>query len=58
MNNLKRFSVCKLAGHKWETVHYPPTADGDATGTFVRCQRCGKENHEAGTVPPSGLGFR
>ena len=32
MNNLKRFTVCKLAGHKWAKVAYPPTADGGATG--------------------------
>ena len=50
VNNLKRFSVCKLAGHTWVKVAYPPSADGEATGTFLRCQRCGKENHEAGTV--------
>ena len=50
MNNLKRFTVCKLAGHKWVKVAYPPSADGEAAGTFLRCQRCDKENHEAGTV--------
>ena len=25
MNNLKRFTVCKLAGHKWLKISYPPT---------------------------------
>ena len=50
MNNLQRFTVCKLAGHKYVTVGYPPSADGEAAGTFLRCRRCGKENHEAGTV--------
>ena len=56
MNNLKRFTVCKLAGHKYVTVAYPPSSDGEATGKFLRCMRCGKENHEAGTVArgPSG----
>lgn len=49
MDNLKRFTVC-LAGHKWVKVAYPPSPEGEATGTFLRCQRCGKENHEAGTV--------
>ena len=24
MNNLKRFTVCKLAGHKWLKIGYPP----------------------------------
>ena len=50
MNNLKRFSICKLAGHKWAKVSYPPSPDGEATGTFLRCLRCDKENHEAGTT--------
>jgi hypothetical protein len=49
MNNLKRFTVCKLAGHDYVKVSYPRGADGEATGMFMRCQRCGKENHEAGT---------
>jgi hypothetical protein len=52
MNNLRRFTVCKLAGHKWLRVAYPPGADGEDSETFFpRCQRCGKENHNAGTVP-------
>jgi hypothetical protein len=50
MNNLKRFTVCKVANHDWVRVAYPRGADGEGTGTFMRCQRCGKENHEAGTV--------
>jgi hypothetical protein len=49
MNNLKRFTVCKLAGHDWTKVAYPPSPEGEPTGTFLRCLRCGKENHEAGT---------
>jgi hypothetical protein len=49
MNNLKRFSVCKLVGHKWVMVAYPPSPDGEVVGTFLRCQRCRKENHEGGT---------
>ena len=54
MKNLQRFTVCKLAGHKWLTIGYPPTSDGEASGIFLRCQRCGKENHEAGTVARGG----
>ena len=54
MNNLKRFTVCKLAGHQWRKVSYPPTADGEGTGTFLRCARCDKENHEAGTSARGG----
>jgi hypothetical protein len=50
MNNLKRFTVCKLRDHKWVTVGYPAGADGETHGQFLRCQRCGKEDHKAGTV--------
>lgn len=57
MNNFKRFTVCKLAGHNRLKVAYPAGADGEASGTFMRCQRCGKEDHDAGTVArgPSGV---
>ena len=27
MNNLKRFTVCKLANHKWLKVAYPVGSD-------------------------------
>jgi hypothetical protein len=75
MNNLKRFTVCKLAGHDWSKVTYPPPTtteptthtgrtsktwaytDGEATGTFLRCQRCGKEDHAAGTHARGGGGL-
>ena len=50
MNNLKRFTVCKLAGHKWLRIAYPKGSDGEGSGMFLRCQRCEKENHDAGTV--------
>ena len=50
MNNLKRFTVCKLTGHKWLKTAYPPSRDGENSGTFLRCQRCNKEDHDAGTV--------
>lgn len=57
MNNLKRFTICKLVAHKWVKVAYPPSPDGDAVGTFLRCQRCGKENHEGGThIDPGMIG--
>jgi hypothetical protein len=49
MNTLKRFTVC-LAGHKWVKVSYPPSPEGESTGTFLRCLRCGTENHDAGSV--------
>jgi hypothetical protein len=47
VNKLKRFTVCLLF-HKWKKVAYPRSADGEASGTFLRRQRCGTENHEAG----------
>ena len=50
MNNLKRFTLCKLANHKYVKVAYPRSPDGEGSGTFLRCQRCGKENHSAGSV--------
>jgi hypothetical protein len=46
MNNLKRFTVCKLANHKWAKVAYQPLESG--TGYFIRCLRCGKEMHDVG----------
>jgi hypothetical protein len=60
MNNLKRFTICKLAGHKWLRIAYPTGSDGEAGGFFLRCARCDKEDHEAGTVPRGaggGFGF-
>lgn len=50
MNNLKRFTLCKIAGHDWVRVAYPRGSDGEGAATFLRCQRCCKENHKAGTV--------
>ena len=50
MDNLKRFTVCKLAGHHWLKIGYPRGRDGETSGTFLRCARCGKENHDAGTL--------
>lgn len=50
VNNLKRFTTCKLAGHDWIKVAYPPGADGERPGMFLRCRRCAKEDHDAGSV--------
>ena len=50
LNNLKRFTICKLINHNYVKVGYPVTSDGERAGTFLRCLRCGKENHDAGTV--------
>jgi hypothetical protein len=57
VNNLKRFTICKLAGHNWVKVPHPSSADEEGAGTFLRCQRCDRENHDAGTVP-RGAGGR
>jgi len=58
MNNLKRFTICKVMAHDWATIGYPAGHDGETSGTFLRCLRCGKENHEAGTVARGpGLGL-
>jgi hypothetical protein len=33
-------------------------ADGEAAGFFLRCARCGKEDHDVGTIPRgAGGGF-
>jgi hypothetical protein len=56
VNNLKRFTIC-VAGHKWAKVPYPPTPEGEASGIFLRCIRCGKENHKAGTIARGGGGL-
>ena len=57
MNNLKRFTICKLANHTYVKVGYPAGKDGESSGYFLRCQRCGKEDHDAGTVPRGGGAF-
>ena len=52
-STLKRFTVC-LVSHKWAKIGYPVGADGETGGTFLRCLRCGHENHDAGTVARGG----
>ena len=50
--NVKRWTVCLVApgGHRWVTVPYSEHED---TGYFVRCLRCGHENHEGTSVRPT-----
>ncbi len=59
MNQWKRFTICKLTGHKWVKTGYPPASDGEASGFFVRCRRCHKEDHNTGVIArgASGGGF-
>jgi len=37
-------------------ISYPLGTDGETPGSFLRCRRCGKENHDAGTIPPGVAG--
>jgi hypothetical protein len=53
---LKRFTLC-LPGHKWARISYPKSPEGEPTGFFLRCLRCDKENHEAGTLARGGGGI-
>ena len=51
MHRLKQFTTCKLFDHRWTTISYPAGSDGERSGIFLRCARCGKEDHHAGSVP-------
>ena len=53
---LKRLTLCKLVDHRWQKTPYPAGADGERSGMYLRCRRCGKEDHKAGTSArgPSG----
>ena len=51
MKQLKRFTVCKLLDHEWRKIAYPVGSDGERAGMFLRCLRCGKEDHSVGSVP-------
>ena len=48
---LKRYTICLLANHRWLRISYPVGSDGEAGGFYLRCGRCEKEDHDAGTVP-------
>ena len=54
MDILKRLTICKLFDHRWQKISYPPGADGERTGMYLRCRRCHKEDHDAGTVARGG----
>ena len=51
---VKRLTVCKLIDHKWQKLPYPVGADGERGGVYLRCRRCGKEDHRAGSVARGG----
>lgn len=40
--NLKRWTICLVANHKWSKIPY---GDHDDAGMFLRCRRCGHEDH-------------
>lgn len=42
---LKRMTICKVADHDWARLPYP---DSEGGGHFLRCRRCGKEDHHNG----------
>ena len=48
--NIKRFTVC-LINHKYVTVPYDDHSD---SGKFLRCLRCGHENHDSHHTSASG----
>ena len=51
--NIKRWTICLLRDHKWNRIPY---GDHDDSGFFVRCARCGHENHEGVGIRPTGIG--
>ena len=52
--NIKRWTLCLMRGHRWNTVSYP---DSEGTGHFLRCRSCGYENHKGTSVRPTGIGM-
>jgi predicted DNA-binding transcriptional regulator YafY len=53
--NIKRFTLC-FFNHKWVSVAYSEHED---SGRFLRCQRCGHENHKDYSTVATGapIGF-
>ena len=47
---LTRYTVCKVANHKWVKTAYPGS---EGSAYFLRCRRCGKEDHQ---YTPGGEG--
>ena len=46
--NVKRWTICLIANHRWCKVPYSQHED---TGRFLRCRRCGHEDHNTyGTI--------
>jgi hypothetical protein len=46
--NARRWTICLVANHKWAKVPY---SKHDDSGKFLRCRRCGHEDHNSyGTI--------
>ena len=54
MDILKRLTICKLFDHRWQKIPYQVGADGERAGMFLRCSRCHKEDHDAGSRARGG----
>lgn len=54
MDFLKQWTLCKLFDHKWQKISYPVGRDGERAGMYLRCRRCHKEDHDAGSVARGG----
>lgn len=51
--NIKRWTICLVTNHKWSKVPY-----AEGTGRFLRCRRCGQEDHSGDTTDAHwGAGF-
>jgi hypothetical protein len=40
----------RLFDHRWTKISYPVGPDGERAGKFLRCLRCGKEDHNVGSI--------
>ncbi len=47
----KRWTICLVMGHKHTQIAYNQEDD---SGRFLRCLRCGVENHKGSSVRPTG----
>ena len=54
--NLTRWTTCLVVNHKWVTVPYN---DHDDSGKYLKCRRCGHEDHSSsGTIATGApIGF-
>lgn len=50
MGQLSRWTVCLVANHRYHRIQY---GKGDDSGYFLRCRRCGHENHNDSSIRPT-----